>query len=450
MRRDLPSIQERLLVLGALVLAGLYFLTGMDRGWSSDEVALVQPWSIAGIYWDPESGANPPLHRIIINLLAPDSVLTWGRWFSWACAVAALLPVFALGKRLGGVTAGLLALALIAVNPIVVEQATLARSYALWLLVASWHAYALASVAVDDAPRRLRVVLAVTSLLLPWIHYLSIPLLVVEVAVVVVLVRERARRVVALVVVPLAIAVIAVAPLLLGDSSRRMPGNWAHLGSVVLESASAGWPLVGVALLPWLVAMVVFRRHVEHGRLALVAGFVGALASTIAVAPVALVRTPTALFAAPFVAPLLAAPPSLKPWLRRATQVIFVIAAVLSVLFAVFKPSADARDGVKSFVDERPAWEARRAGRAVYVTPAYHVPAVYYSLTGRGIAEQKQPEACLTNGVCFHLDGVAYLPLDPSDPTPDGIVAWFVRSPPPLPCERIMSRPYVHVFDCRK
>jgi hypothetical protein len=388
-----------------------------------------------------------------MNTLFPgDAVLYWGRWLSLACTVGALALAYALGRRAGQRSAaGFVAFALVAVNPMVFEHATLARSYAPWLLVGFWHAYGLLRLHETDAPTtRTKLSVAASALLLPWIHYLSIPLLFIEAALLAVFNRERARRALLFILLPTVVSVLPLLPLMLGDSSRRHPGEWRQMVSVALGSLSGGWPMAMFIVAPWLVIALRVDWPVDPRRRALLAGLLGAVGAATAAAPLALVRTPTALFAVPFLAPLLAEPPRQRRWFVNATVAVWLLIGAVGVV-AIARGGRDAsRDGVKQFAQLRESWDRVRAGRPVHVTPSYQVPALYYTFERRSIAEAPQGR-CPRGAMCVEHGGTVFMGFDGSGDELHGVVVSFHRSPPvqlDRRCKPIERRDNMHIFDC--
>lgn len=451
------KITSLVLLALTVVVVVLFWLPGINRGISGDEMALVQPWTVRQIFTDPEGTANPPLQRIILNVIAPaGSVVMWGRLLSLGCALASLPLAFLLGRRVGGGTtlAGMSAVALIAVNPNLAEHATLCRSYALWVLVGLWHVLAIVKLIEDDRPRNQDYAsAAVSAALLPWLHYLSVPILVLEALAVLAAARHRWRRL--WIFLPAALLFLPLVPLILGDTSRRLPGSWHRLDRTLMDAVSAGWTDTGTLMQIWLIPTTLFIVQHPPVRRMLLGGFFAVIATIAIFTPLAEVRPPTSLFSLPFAAALIVSV-ALGPgnrWLQRGTVLLVVLVFVTATLATVrLTGRVRERDGVKRFALSWREWDAVRANRPIFIYPPYPADLLVYQLAHEPLSHRRRPDRCGPRRQCFTHEDVPFIGVDAPDEIQGGLAISFERDPPLLPsarCHSLIDRPHLHVYDCR-
>jgi hypothetical protein len=450
------KIAAALLLVGAVAAVIFLWLPGRDRGPQGDEVTLVQPGTIGQIFHDAEGAANPPLQRILVNQLAPeDATVQWGRYLSFACALVALALAFLVGQRAsaGSVLGGALAVALVAVNPAVVEHATLFRSYALWLPVALWHVLAMMDLVEKDAPpRRAYLGAALSAALLPWLHYASVPILALEAVALLAFARHRWRRL--SVLAGAALLSLPLLALVLGDATQRLPGAWSDLERAIALALAAGWQDHGLLVALWLVPAAVFAGETPSSRRYLLGGVFAVLGATAIVAPLAGLRPAAALFSLPFLAPLLVATVlRAEPRaLRIATLVVITASFVLGIRHSsrsLREPSA--RDAAARFAAQWSDWRPRVKHETVYVHPAYQGSAIHYQLARRSLSSLPRRDWCPGAAICFLHDGVRFFGVDALDQARSGLVVAFTREPPPeltARCSVVVSEPFLHALDC--
>jgi 4-amino-4-deoxy-L-arabinose transferase-like glycosyltransferase len=184
----------------------------------------------------PDSESSPPLYYVLAWLWT--HVFGTGevglRSFSALLGTATIPVVWALGRRLGGERAGLVAAAIVAVNPLLVWFSQEARAYALLVLLAAlatlWSLRAL------EQPRPGRAAAwGIVAALAVATHYYAIFLVAPQALWLVARLPSARARAAAL--APLAIALAALAPLALGqraNDSAAFIGDSA-LGTRILQ-----------------------------------------------------------------------------------------------------------------------------------------------------------------------------------------------------------------------
>ena len=203
-------------LLAAAVIAGAVLRWKLrDPAITSDEIALIHPieWPRSGNFMDDarwffrsvvsffnnkEWARNPPLFPFLFALAGtPVGMVRSGRVFMALCGVAMPIPIFFAARRAtGGQTiAGALASAILAMSPVLAYEGETLRLYGVWALIeASRLACFCAFVADEDRnvrrPWVWRGFVGLTCLL-PWVHYASIPVLVVEALLCALLLRAR-------------------------------------------------------------------------------------------------------------------------------------------------------------------------------------------------------------------------------------------------------------------
>jgi 4-amino-4-deoxy-L-arabinose transferase-like glycosyltransferase len=166
-----------LVALGLLVVVGfLLRLRGIDQTLYGDEYftyLIVTRNGLRGV-WDAvyHTSITPPLHYVLawgaLKLGGDPTVAV--RLPSLVLGTLTIPVVFALGRRVAGDVAGLLAAALFALGPFAVWYSDEARAYATMMFLLAVAALALL-IALDGGRRRWWVVFAVASCAAVWSHY---------------------------------------------------------------------------------------------------------------------------------------------------------------------------------------------------------------------------------------------------------------------------------------
>ena len=260
------------LVGGAVLLR----LTHLDRGFTSDEVSLLFRGNLENLFNSNLTSVNPPGHRLLLGWLGGGlDALQQGRLLSFVCGLIALPAVYLTARRLAGNRLiGLVAATLVCTAPVAVETSVMTRSYAPWLAVCTWHVWSTCHWMEPDrvSPRVSGSVLAVTALLLPQIHYFSVPVLLVEGLFLMALSQKRLLTLG--LYVPGALGFLVwLGPILEGTGNRLAPdhGGWGRAleRTVALEGTTL--PLILFSL---LVAGLWLGRKAQK---AISAGFLGVL-----------------------------------------------------------------------------------------------------------------------------------------------------------------------------
>jgi mannosyltransferase len=214
------ALRDRhLQALAALTLlaAGLRFATLGVQSFDYDEaytVSLALPGSLGHLLSQlPKTESSPPLHYVLAwAWTQPFGLGEAGVRSLSALAGTAVVPVaYAAARRLASPRAGLIAAALVAVNPFLVWFSQEARPYALLTLLGALSFWAFTAALDDPTPRRLGLWAAASALAL-WTHYFAAFLVAAEVLWL--LWRSTERRRVAL-------ACAAVLPLALDQADGR-------------------------------------------------------------------------------------------------------------------------------------------------------------------------------------------------------------------------------------
>ncbi|HEX7254957.1 MAG TPA: glycosyltransferase family 39 protein [Gaiellaceae bacterium] len=297
-----------------------------------------------------------PLHFIAAHAVFwVDASAEALRWLSVAAAVAAVPLCFDLGRRLGGVAAGLVAAAVAASSTALAVYGSFGRMYALYVLVAALAAVLFVRALELRTPGAV-VAAAAAAWLLPAVHpYGLIPALA-ELAGAAALWRRRSLRD----ALPVAVAVLAAIPFVLADlrladraqvgergRSLASPGDaWGELVAALSSFAGGDGPAFVLLSLLGLGGLVVLAA----GRPA-----VAVVAASVAVPPLVFVLIPAGsepdlsprhLF---YGLPLWAAAIGvgvvwLRTWLRYRAWLIAVAAVIALALFAPASALQDPRE----------------------------------------------------------------------------------------------------------
>ncbi|MCB9680037.1 MAG: hypothetical protein H6733_01070 [Alphaproteobacteria bacterium] len=476
-------------VVAALVALGVVLRWPlMTLGFTSDEVANVSNGTFAQIFDNPETGVNPPLWRWLWNV--PVDAWTGAglaRYASLASSLLAIVLGFVVGRRAGRglALAGLVAACMLAVHPFPVRYAALHRIYAFWSLLALVHVWAMGH-ALDAEPgrRRLRwaAVAVLTAMVLPWVHYFSVPVLLsLGIAI---LVGMPGRRRWVLAYVPAALGVLPLVPYVLFEEGRRVAPDREPMSELLLKLTSMDLhppaPVLAVVSKPWfqltghypaiglwmevstaavLVAgLLLWRRAPSTLRLAL-AGAVGVLAGAMVLGRVQYVRPATVVMVVTFVGVAIGAVPSLLPG-RRARQVAVL---VVGAWFCGALPTALSREAAYWHADEAlpyvvanaSSWEATRGDRAFIVSPAHRLWSMWFQLAHQVPRLAHRGPRCEGYDPCFEHEGVAWGGVDEvgDGHLLDGIVvsigAWRVAGYAST-CTVIRDEGSWGIFDCRR
>ncbi len=452
------------LLLGAV---GIWLrLPGFQLGILSDELANIQPGSFGAILWDAESGVNPPLLRLLVNLTGPEPQTLWrGRMLALLCSLLTMVGAWRLGRLAGqGMWGGLTAVALWAFHPVAVQYATIFRSYGLWGCVLTWHLLGVAmAVRAEKAGirRRWTVIAVATGIVLPWIHYFSVPVLL-GVGASLFLWFPAERRRLFLVYPAAALGLAPMYRLMLFEEGRRVVHSEPVLQSVqkivgiglrppepvrkhlmnllpMLEGTSLGWQswmalsVVGFCGWAWWTG----RRRPE---VVLAAGAgLGVASGVLFFAQVQAVRGPVQLMVLAALVPVVAAVPSLvsRPGWRGP------MAVAVAVWFGASIPEELAR--MQSQQQERQAVpevvgrldELIPAG-VVRVYPSYIVGDLFWHQAHLAFSRSRSVPPCAAGDHCFEAEGRVWWGLERPEDVRDvrGLLVDFDRQPPSLFLQR--------------
>lgn len=440
-------ISARLLLesvlVGALVVVAVvvrWHLLGL--GFDSDEVGTV----VTGTWWSmldhPETTVNPPLWRWVWCLAFPPwEAATWGRRFAFACSVLAVPAGYVVARRASGSAAAALAAGLLlALHPWNVRYGGMFRVYATFSLLLLVHLGTLAA-AIDGRRRGITAPLAVLSaMLLPWLHYLAVP---IELALgLTVLVGLPGRRRWVLAYAPAALGVLPLAPFVLGaEEGRYVSPDREPLRQVLLRLASLDlhpppevWPRLSKLWTAWtgmrpplgevmaetlllaaLVAILAWRRQPTVARLAL-GGHIGLLAGVLALSQVQYVRPPTVIWAVTLAGPALASAVRAVPW--RAPRAILAVVGLVWVSGGLGKRLHDERAKWEAeragpwIAEAWPTLDRERAGRPFVVSPAASLWTVWFHLAHDVPRRAPSGPGCAGYDPCFVWRGVTWAGVD--------------------------------------
>lgn len=427
-------------VVLALFGAGIVLrVLELGHGYQSDEISLLgspsSPWN------DTENGINPPLHRLILQAwLSDEPALRFGRGLSLVCGLGALWFSYQIGRNMGGDrVSGAISLALAAFTSVVFEHAALSRVYSVWFLVATWHVHAALRWLAAPDERRSAVEMAVSAVLLPQLHYLSIPILALE-GVVLSLVSRR-WTLVAKCWAPAAVTTLPLVALILRAPAPGQPGVgggeiWRQTAFHLLGLGSnAGQGLV-VALL--VLAAVRWKRLDARQRY-VSACLLGSLGVVIGVGAARLVRPPAVHMVLPYACAAMAGlPRALEGMWRIGVQVVLSVGLLLPRAGeAVFRRNVTEWDGIEAFAK---SWRARdgERPRIVLIVPAHMASVLGLYLTGHVTSQR------------FEHAGTTFLASDGSSARgADAAVVFGERVPAVLGCEKDETGPQFRVFSCR-
>jgi hypothetical protein len=419
-------VSERALwaVMVAVGVAAVAARVGwLGFGFTSDEVANVPPAGLAEVWSDPETAVNPPLMRALM-LFGSEAQAPWvGRSVSMVGGVLASALAVRAGAASGSLVGGILAGALLAVHPIACQVSAEARAYALWTLLVLGYGLAVGRLAEARAAGWGVWLAAIASaVLMPWNHYLSVPMVGAGMVVGALAPDRRAA-------LPGLIGLLSATPLaswVLAGSSRRTPAmepmpavmdkllglglippralnNPISMSVKSLTGSVPFWPVVMTASVIGLLVMagLAWRRLVWSQRVCL-AQAVALLGAVAAVATFQHVRPPvTAAFVAAL-APALGGLVAAAPRAARAPVGLVVggwlLWEVPLMTDELWRARAEG-DGVGAFAGALRAGEV--TGERIYVWPSWQMPALYFSLFGESIAHAEPPPGCEGEQACF-------------------------------------------------
>jgi 4-amino-4-deoxy-L-arabinose transferase-like glycosyltransferase len=189
-----------LVAVGVLtVIAFLLRLKGVDQTLVADEnftYSIISRNGFTGVWHDVyHTSITPPLHYYLawlsVQFGGDSTVLV--RLPSLVFGTALVPVVFLLGRRVGGVTAGLIAAAIIALGPFSIWYGDEARAYATMMFLVALSSYALLR-ALDGDGTRWWVLCGVCACAALWAHYTAVFVLAAQGAWALWTHRERARQ----------------------------------------------------------------------------------------------------------------------------------------------------------------------------------------------------------------------------------------------------------------
>lgn len=472
-------------MLCVVALAAWVRISGFDRGWSSDELANVMLGGAWQIYADPEAGVNPPLLRMLFNAPFVDAdTPRYGRWFSYGWSLVAVALAFVAGKDAarGSLVAATVAALMVALHPMAITYATIYRIYSWWMATTLWHIVAMGRW-IDAEPGRGRVwaVQAVgTAMLLPWIHYFSVPLLLVEGLVILLAFPGKRRWILAL--VPAALSISPMIAVVLNQPARRVaPGepilhtmtkivglgltppmllaNPAANLSKAVDLQPFHWPQWMAASLGLAVLLtVVLWTRISTTQRLLASGCVAVAGGTYVLGQVQWVRDPTMLFMLVCMAPLLASLPALLPGPRfTAVGTVFLVwwvGAGLPEKLAYEQERTAQRDAIPDFARSFDSYDVG-GKRRVWVHKAYFVGSLYFELKGEHFGRGRRPPWCVRVPTCFEFERTRFAGVDQvgDGSTLEGLLVSFDDHRPEgfaSACEPLQDQIAYGIWDCHR
>ena len=426
---------------------------------TSDEMGLVQPLSFLGILLEEETGVNPPLHRLVFNLLMPsiDATIMGGRIVSLICSVASIPMAFVLGKRVAAnPVAGLIVAGTFAFAPNAVTQSAMFRSYSLWLLITLWHLLAATRylTAPEGKQKGPAIALVISALLMPQLHYISIPILLGE-GFALLFLFPKHRRGFSLFIPAGALIVpfLFIIPVMTGR--RIPPENFSHGVGI----------LIGMFLVPVMLVVVVTAFHVWNWKKNslplrfLTVGTIIMIFASLFAAGQQYIRTASGLFMMPFFIPIFAsaveslsdlakervkvlAAASLQLLLRGASYGLIAYVLTKAILFGYNDPSINNVDlGWPRFLSD--VQQLSDVPNQLYLTDSPHeLPTIYFKLTGDSIMKSRPSALCKDRLMCFSHEGRVFAGYRAEDSpnTPAVHVILNCLTTPQVPAECILLR----------
>lgn len=448
-------------VLAAVTCWGAWIRwVAWPRGFHSDELGTSQPGDFWAVLYDPEIGVNPPLFRLLFEPWLPEwEALRQGRAWSFVLSVLAIPLTAWLARRMSGGdrVAGVLAAALFAAHPIAVRLGVTYRAYTTTYVVIVLHLVCALAWAEAEGPvrRRWGIAAAGTAVLLPWLHYFTVPLLLV--LGVAGLLVWRSWHWIAL-YVPAALGSVWLGTWVLSEPARRVAQQEAvsrtfvKLGGTALApsepltyglSKAAGalglgpvagltWQGIGTTLL--LLAVLATWRWLRPGQRWVALGWAGCLVTILALTRVQYVRVSTVMFLLAFLGPTLAAWPTIvRSPVGRGVGWLVVAALYAGGLprdLRIELGEVWRRDAMPEFVDAMPELVADRELDVIWIAPTHAVGRVWFHATHvhPGLTRHEAP--CDGDEACYPLgDDLALWGTDVVPPG-GGVVVCFERQCP--------------------
>ncbi len=196
-----------ILLFAVALAAGIWLRTRVwPPGPSSDETSILQPLSDFGfrtIVDSPEAATNPPLFRLVFSLLGdPVRMYKCGRAVNAICGLGAAIIAFFVARRAArrDSVAGAIAGAVVILNPTLAVESQSYRVYGLLAFVAAARIACLCLL-VENSRLELRrdawFFFVLLTILFPWLHYSSIPMLLLEAVAIAVLLPNHRRLLIA-------------------------------------------------------------------------------------------------------------------------------------------------------------------------------------------------------------------------------------------------------------
>jgi hypothetical protein len=449
-RRELATMAA---MVGALVIgAAALRWPGMSRGFTSDEMSMLQPWGLWHILFEAESGVNPPLLRLMFNLPLPDAyTLQVGRYWSFLCSLAGVVMAFFLGRTAGRSSlAGFVCAGIVVILPQAVSQGAIYRSYSTFLLVLLWHLFCVIRWTDGERGRGMSIQVALSAFLLPQLHFVSIPILLVEAAGFLMMSRRSLAM-----FVPAFLGFAPFAYLIATEPARRVAAPENGIQQAIDNVVGMGdllWMTDGVFLLAMLL---VFRLRPAH-RLVLL-GAAGLGASMFIFGAMQVVRPPGAIWMLPFFAATVVSLPTVIPQRLGERPRMFVLTVLGLMIIGPVKdrmqheirPIED-RDQVLEIARSWHVW--RQPGQDIVVDREYFMPTLHFYLTGEHISRAGRREECADIHHCFVFHETRFIGMqgDPESP-PSGVWANLECWNPPEPskgCEVLANDTCLLVQRC--
>lgn len=441
-------------------------------GWTPDEIGNLTPGGAWAVLTDTENAVNPPLWRLVATLVGDGGeAIQLGRAVAIACGVLAVPVAYAVGRRAGGVVAGVLAATGLAVLPVLVDVGTLHRAYAAWVLAAL--VVQLGLVAGLEGDRRGWVAAALGGAVLAQLHYLAVPVLVA--LAVATAVRERSWRLGLALLAPAVLVLLPWADLIVAGSERRLASpdspeatvvRLASLGLQVppdvvkavngpLRSLGLDPPTAqrwtGLAVLLVLLGHVPVLRRLAPARQVAWVGAVGVLGASWIAAHGQYVRPHAQAQLAAFLVPLLAAVGSGN----RGGPVRAGVAALVVLALGLRWPAELERTLTNLAQRESlPHFAAHMRGladgRPIVVHTRFAAGWLYTVVTGRPAAAYDHLGVCGNDRDCYAHADLVWRGVDARPPGPCLLASFERKRPAELGagCAQLVNSPGYAVWRC--
>lgn len=438
-----PAALASLLVLIAAVPRWIAF----QRGYIADEIGWVRDGGWAELYFDGETAVNPPLLRVLINVgFETDVVPDVGRAVSLVASCLAVAVVFSAARRAGrgDLAIASVAAALVALSPLAVAQAGWFRSYGVLQLVMAWHVWSLVAVA-DGEGRRGEVHLALSALLLPQLHYFTVPMLLLEGLALAVVAGPRVLAA----YVPATLGFLPLAARILADGAREHLAPTDPWGSVY-EVLTLGSGPRGVVVLAAAVVAVPAHRAPQR---VLALACLAVAGAAILVGHAHDMRGDLSIVLLPayatMVTSIAAAAPRIARWLLLAGLCAWVGPPQAERMgFEILDrlPVDGSREIATDLVAGR--WDA--GGAPIFLYPGHLLHTTHYYATRRPLMDPCPPWP--DDRVCFLVDGTPVVAADELAEVGAGLVLTDLDEPVAelaARCTTLRSTRFYHAYDCR-